>query len=79
MVDIARPKFEPGRVLATPAALQAITAAGHSPLQFLNRHTCGDWGELSPVDHTLNNEALSNGSRILSAYVTAGGPSGRVA
>ena len=73
MVDIARPKFAPGRVLATPAALHAITAAGQSPLQFINRHTCGDWGVLSPTDHTLNDEALRDGLRILSAYIIAGG------
>ncbi|MHB8974093.1 MAG: hypothetical protein ACYC3X_26205 [Pirellulaceae bacterium] len=73
MVDIARSKFEPGRVLATPAALQMIASAGHSPLQFVNRHTSGDWGELSPEDYAHNDEALRSGSRIVSAYIIAGG------
>ena len=73
MVDIARPKFKPGRVVATPGALQLITAAGQSPLQFVNRHVCGDWGALSPQDRSLNDEALQDGARIISAYAVAGG------
>lgn len=73
MVDIARPKFQPGRVVATPGALQRITTAGQSPLEFVNRHVCGDWGESSPQDRALNDEALQDGSRLLSAYAVAGG------
>jgi hypothetical protein len=73
MVDIARPKFKPGRVVATPGALQLIATAGQSPIEFVNRHVCGDWGALSPQDRSLNDEALQDGSRILSAYAVAGG------
>ena len=29
----------------------------------------GDWGDLTPADQRANNEALAEGSRILSAYV----------
>ena len=73
MVDIAIPKFMPGRIVATQAALRVISDAGQSPLEFLNRHTCGDWGRLSPTDRALNDGALQDGSRIFSAYVAAGG------
>jgi hypothetical protein len=60
-------------VVATPGALQLITAAGQSPIEFVNRHVCGDWGELSPQDRSLNDEALQDGSRIFSAYTLPGG------
>ena len=32
------------------------------------RHVSGDWGELSDDDKELNNEAIKDGSRLLSAY-----------
>ena len=72
MVDSARLRFKPGRVVATPSALQLITAARQSPLQFVTRHVCGDWGVISPADRVLNDEALQDGSRIISAYTVAG-------
>jgi len=73
MVDIARPRFSLGRVLATPAALQVLEAAGRTPADYLDRHSRGDWGDLSAGDRDLNDEALSDGSRILSAYVVGRG------
>jgi hypothetical protein len=71
MVDIARPKFSLGRVVATPGALDALQRAGQSPDEFLRRHLKGDWGDLGTDDQTLNDEALLNGSRIFSAYRTS--------
>ena len=73
MVDIARPLFKLGRTLATPAALQAIEQAGQSPAEFLDRHVRGDWGTVCDEDGKLNDEAVKDGSRILSAYVTSDG------
>ena len=69
MVDIARPRFSLGRVLATPAALQVLEASGRTPADYLDRHIRGDWGDLSAGDRELNDEALGDGSRIFSAYV----------
>ena len=71
MVDIARPKFSLGRVVATPGALDALKRAGQSPNEFLRRHAIGDWGDLGPDDWALNDEALNDGSRLLSAYQTS--------
>ena len=71
MVAIARPRFELGRVVATPAALREIEASDQTPHEFLHRHVRGDWGDLSAGDCECNEEALSNGSRILFAYVTS--------
>ncbi len=56
------PKFDPGRLLATPAALGAIREGGQRPADFLDAHLQGDWGL-----------ALVDGSRLLSAYMTLRG------
>ena len=68
-----RPAFLLGRLLATPGALQALRQSGQVPTDFLNRHSRGDWGELSEEDRQLNDEALIDGSRVLSAYHTSNG------
>jgi hypothetical protein len=65
--------FALGRLLATPGALEAVGAAGQSPLGFLRRHARGDWGEVDPGDWDLNDLALVDGTRLLSAYRTAKG------
>ena len=61
-------KFDPGRMLATPGALDAIASSGDDPLDFLFRHLDGDWGELSPEDIAENELSLREGFRLLSAY-----------
>lgn len=69
-MNMLTPKFQPGKLAATPGALEAMDEAGQSAEYFLNRHVVGDWGELSPDDWQLNDEALKDGSRLLSAYRT---------
>ena len=69
-----RAKFHPGQVVATPAALEAIRASGQSPEVFLGAHVEGFWGgDLCEEDRLLNDEALIDGSRLLSAYRTLRG------
>lgn len=63
-------KFELGQVVATPGALQALREARQQPSEFLDRHIAGDWGDLDNEDKRLNDEALIDGGRILSAYTT---------
>jgi hypothetical protein len=70
---IKKPLFSLGRIVATPGALEALQAAGQSPGEFLARHVTGDWGDLDAEDRSLNNGAVRDGSRILSAYVTRKG------
>jgi hypothetical protein len=65
-----RPKFSLGQTVATPGALEALQQAGQSPAEFLARHVSGDWGQLCADDKRANDEALVNGERILSAYIT---------
>ena len=68
------PKFELGRVVATPGALRAIRSSGQSPTDFLRRHINGDWGEhLDGHDIKENAVALREGGRLVSAYQTRGG------
>ena len=73
MVALVRPRFELGQTVATPAVLKAIERAGHSPSEFLDRHLVGDWGDLCDDDKQANEDALQDGSRILSAYHTRTG------
>ena len=57
-----------GRVVATPGCLEAFAATGQLPDEFLARHAKGDWGELDEEDRQANDDALIDGSRILSSY-----------
>lgn len=68
-----RLKFDLGQIVATPGAVNALRAAGDSPNEFLRRHVRGDWGDLDTEDRALNDAALLDGTRVLSAYVTARG------
>lgn len=61
--------FELGQVVATPGALRALEVAGMTPVALLQRHSQGDWGDLSLVDRHANDEAIRDGSRIFSAYI----------
>ena len=63
-----KPKFETGVILATPGATEAFDKTGQTPFEFLKRHVSGDWGDLDDEDRQLNDQALVNGSRLLSAY-----------
>jgi hypothetical protein len=67
---IVQPKFNLGRTLATPAALKAIEDAGQTPEFFLEKHVQGDWGEVDDDDKRSNDQALVDGSRLLSAFRT---------
>jgi hypothetical protein len=67
------PRFSLGQVLATPGALQALEESGQAPACFLDRHARGDWGDVDQRDWQLNDQALQDGSRILSAYKTPKG------
>ncbi len=60
--------FSLGRVVATPGALAALEKVGQAPIEYIARHAKGDWGELCEEDKTANAEALTHGSRLMSAY-----------
>lgn len=62
------PLFELGQVMATPGALEALRDAMTEPAALLNRHQSGDWGDLDAHDRSVNQQALVDGARLLSAY-----------
>lgn len=66
-------KFLLGQIVATPGALEAIANAQQTPDFFLAKHASGDWGEVCDEDKRLNDEALVDGGRLLSAYRTLRG------
>lgn len=67
--SLAAPRFQSGQVVATPGALARLAACQIAPSTLLARHLCGDWGDaLCSEGKTLNDVALTNGSRLLSAY-----------
>lgn len=71
MVTLNKPKplFDLGQIVATPAALAALEEAKVSPSSLIARHVTGDWGDLTQADRQLNDDALKDGSRILSSYI----------
>ena len=64
-------RFELGRVVATPGALDLIDHEGC--LLLLRRHAGGDWGDLGGFDRWQNDRALRDGERLFSSYATASG------
>ena len=68
MIAVKSPLFRPGRIVATPAALEALEQADQSVWEFLTCHLAGDWGVVSAEDKAANDQALKDGSRLLSAY-----------
>lgn len=68
-MEIPNPKFELGQLVATPNALANVS---HEEIQTsLSRHVRGDWGDCCPDDTAANDNALLEGSRLLSVYHTA--------
>ncbi|QEL17861.1 hypothetical protein [Limnoglobus roseus] len=68
MIAVNTPKFQMGKVVATPGALAALEEAGHSPWVYLSLHVEANWGTVDADDKAANDNALRDGSRILSAY-----------
>lgn len=70
--------FPLGRITATPGALALMRAnyteyAEVALLQFLNYHQSGDWGAVDADDARLNDLAVRDGARVLSAYTVGDG------
>ena len=68
--EIMQPRFPVGMTYATPGALALEVDLSKYP----RRHHCGDWGdELCAEDKAANEQALKDGSRLLSCYRTPAG------
>ena len=64
-------KFELGQVLVTPGAYEALNLKDAADC--LVRHASGDFGDMSEEDKALNEEAVENEGRIMSAYRDSNG------
>lgn len=73
MIAVQNILFKPGRVLATPGAIEALEQAGQNIWEFLARHMSGDWGIVDAEDSQANSDSLQDGSRLLSAYLLKNG------
>jgi hypothetical protein len=71
-LEETRPKFRLGRLVITPGALELIQGEGREPMEFVERHVRGDFGDLDEHDRLANEAAIGNGTRILSSYVVVG-------
>ena len=65
-------KFPLGQIVTTPAAINAISSAAIN--KGLCRHSQGDWGDVCAEDKESNDEALINGTRLMSVYKDGGKP-----
>jgi hypothetical protein len=63
---LLRVAFALGQIVATPGAIEATTP--EQRLVYLRRHLRGDWGNVCGDDWELNDAAVRDGDRLLSAY-----------
>ena len=70
--QIKQPLFALGRLVATPGALELLTRSEQTALEFLARHSRGDWGDCCPEDASENDFSVKAGFRIFSVYRTNG-------
>ena len=73
VIAVKKPLFKLGQVVATPGALEALERVGQTPWQLVALDAVGTWGVVGPEDAEANNEALKDGSRLLSAYLLKDG------
>ena len=62
-------KIDLGTLVATPGAIEALERASTDLFTLVARHMNGDWGTVPEEDWKLNDEAVTLGHRIVSAYV----------
>jgi hypothetical protein len=68
MATVTTALFPIGKVYITPGALAACASFPMPPDVLIVRHVGGDWQEMSKDDQVANKNAITDGSRILSAY-----------
>jgi len=72
MIEITKPLFHLGKVVATPSALDLLTKSEIPSFQLLSKHVSGDWDELTEEDKEANDHTLEHGDRIFSSYSVNG-------
>ena len=71
MILTSQMRFDLGQLVITPAALEAVPA--DDICNAINRHVCGDFGDLDAADRRENELALRAGLRLLSVYRATNG------
>ena len=64
-------KFGLGRLVITPAVLEAIPA--EEICHAIDRHICGNWGKVSDAERAANEVSLLVGSQLQSVYCADNG------
>ena len=68
------PLFKLGQVCATPDALALAERHSINLIRLIERHHCGDCGDMCAEDIAINNYAIETGDgRIFSSYKVKGG------
>ena len=68
MVSARNRLFTARTSIVTQEAAKMLEEAQVTPESLLDQHYHGEWGDTHPDDAAENDEAIRNGSRILSAY-----------
>lgn len=71
-MNLMEPKFTLGKTYATAAVAAWAERLGIDLTRYLHRHHCGQWGDLEEDDKRANDDALTDGTRIFSAYLIEG-------
>ncbi len=64
-------RFSPGSIHVTPGILENVSP--DDVRVALRRHLSGDWGQLSTEDWQSNDNAVLDGTRLISAYMASNG------
>ena len=67
---MSRSTFSLGRIVATPAALDALDNADTLPAIYLESHAAGDFGEVPYADAQANRRDIAAGEGRLLAAAT---------
>jgi hypothetical protein len=74
--SLASRKFDPGRIVITPAVNDLVERGELDPTAFLSRHLSGDWGDMTTHERRENNQALARknhmGNALFSSYDNGG-------
>ena len=60
--------FQSQNVALTPAATTLLKTHGFDPVELVQRHQAGDWGDVNSKDEAINNRGLSKGSMLVSTF-----------
>ena len=73
MTPYTEAKFKTGKLIATEGIANFINQIAWNHIwvdECLQRHKAGDWGDLEQEDKEANDQALENGDRLFSSYIT---------